>query len=81
MIGAVTATRQARSVGGMGLVGASVERSLGLGGIVPPPHAVGAVAEPWLAAIPAEGVDAAAGVFAVGLGLVGAGHAATSNDP
>ena len=65
----------------MGLVGASVERSLGLGGVVAALKAVKAVANPRLAAIPAKGADAASGVFAAGLRLVRAGHNETMVPP
>lgn len=72
MVGAITASIDSLAVGGMGLVGASVERSLGLGGVVASLKAVKAVAEPRASSIPAKGASELPSV--AGAGLVGAGH-------
>lgn len=59
-------------MGGVAAVGLRVGGGFGFGGVIPCPHAVGAVAEPWAAAIPAEGAGELATV--AGAGLVGTGH-------
>ena len=76
LIGAITASRQTLAGGGMGLVGASVERSLGLGGVVAALKAVKAVANPRLAAIPAKGTYELSSITSSG--LVKTGHSTTS---
>jgi hypothetical protein len=72
LVGAVTASRQARAVGGMGAVGLGVEGGFGLGGVAASGHALVAVAEPRATAIPSQGASKLASV--AGAGLVGAGH-------
>jgi hypothetical protein len=72
LVGAVAAAGEARAMGGMGAGGLRVGGSFGFRGVVPSPHAVGAVADPRAAAIPAEGAGELASV--AGAGLVRAGH-------
>jgi hypothetical protein len=72
LVGAVAAAGEAQAMGGMGAVGLRVGSSFGFRGVVPSPHAVGAIAEPRAAAIPAERAGELATV--AGAGLVGTGH-------
>jgi hypothetical protein len=72
LVGAVAAAGEARAVGGMGAGGARVGIGFGFRGVVPPPYAVLAVANPGTATIPAERAGELASV--AGAGLVGAGH-------
>jgi hypothetical protein len=77
LVSAVTASRQAWAIGGMGAVGLGVEGGFGFGGIVAALHAVEAVAEPRATAIPTESATELASV--AGAGLVGAGHAGSTS--
>ena len=61
-------------MGRVAAVGLRVGGGFGFGGVVPSPYAVGAVAEPRASAIPAEGAEAAAGVFTGRASLVPTGH-------
>jgi hypothetical protein len=72
LIGAVAASRQARAVAGMGAVGLGVEGGFGFGRVAASGHAVSAVTEPRVPAIPAKGASELPSV--AGAGLVGAGH-------
>jgi len=73
LVGAVTATGEARAVGGMGAVGLGVKGGFGFGGVAASGHAIVAVAKPRVTAIPAQGAGELASV--AGAGLVGASHA------
>lgn len=52
----------------------SVKFRFGLRGVVSALYAIKTVAQPWPAAIPSEGAEAASGVFFGWAGLIGAGH-------
>lgn len=75
MVGSITAPRKARAARGMGLAGAGIQRSLGLGRVLSSLEAVQTVAKPRRAAIPAEGANELASV--AGASLVQADHAET----
>jgi hypothetical protein len=79
LVGAVTAPRQARQGGGVRALGLGIEGRFGFGGVAASGHALLAIAEPRLAAIPAKGAGELASV--AGAGLVGAGHSETVTVP
>ena len=72
MVGPITASANPLAIDRMSAVSLGVKSGFGFWGVAPCGHALITVAEPRLAAIPAEGASELPSV--AGAGLVGAGH-------